>query len=49
MLRLPPGTKDAVQEIVRVTVNFLVLEVSAAPFAQQDTQFGRCTCMAAWA
>lgn len=46
----PPDLKDAVQTAVRDKVNFFgqVLEVTGVPFAQQDTQFGRCAHVAAW-
>jgi hypothetical protein len=50
MLVPPPGLADAVQAAVQDKVNFFgqVLDVRGVPFAQQDTQFGRCAHVAAW-
>lgn len=50
VLAPPPDLKDAVHTAVRDTVSFFgqALEVRGAPFAQQDTQFGRCAHVAAW-
>jgi len=50
MLAPPPEFRDAVPTAVSDQVNFFghVLEVRGVPFAQQDTQFGRCAHVAAW-
>jgi hypothetical protein len=50
MLAPPPDLRRFVQTAVTDTVNFFGqrLEVSGVPFAQQDTQFGRCAHVAAW-
>lgn len=50
MLLPPPTLADAVQTAVFDTVNFFghELRVRAVPFAQQDTQLGRCAHVAAW-
>lgn len=46
----PPDLKDAVHTAIRDTVDFFgqKLAVTGVPFAQQDTQFGRCAHVAAW-
>lgn len=50
MLRPPPDVTAAVQTLVDETLDFFGqrLTVRAVPFAQQDTQFGRCAHVAAW-
>lgn len=50
MLSPPPDFVGAVHTAVRDRVSFFgqELEVSGVPFAQQDTQFGRCAHVAAW-
>ena len=50
MLVPPPRLADAVQAAADDKVNFFgrVLHVHGVPFAQQDTQFGRCAHAAAW-
>lgn len=49
MLRPPPELK-AVQTVVEESIDFFGqrLTIEAVPFAQQDTQFGRCAHVAAW-
>jgi len=46
----PPDLQDAVHTAIRDTVDFFgqKLGVTGVPFAQQDTQFGRCAHVAAW-
>jgi hypothetical protein len=50
MLVPPPDVVVAVQTTVVDRVNLFghVLQVKGVPFAQQDTQFGRCAHVAAW-
>jgi hypothetical protein len=50
MLAPPPRLKSSVQTGVSDWVNFFGqrLDISGVPFAQQDTQFGRCAHVAAW-
>jgi hypothetical protein len=50
MLAPPPRLRSAVQTAVSGIVNFFGqrLDVNGVPFAQQDTQFGRCAHVAAW-
>lgn len=50
MLAPPPNLKNAVQTAVSDTVSFFGqrLSIDGVPFAQQDTQFGRCAHVAAW-
>jgi hypothetical protein len=50
MLKPPPDLEDQVRTAVTSTVNFFGqrLTVRGVPFAQQDTQFGRCAHVAAW-
>ncbi len=50
MLRPPPDLAGSVHALVddRVSLFGQDLLVSAVPFAQQDTQFGRCAHVAAW-
>jgi hypothetical protein len=50
MLAPPPELASAVRTSVESTVSFFGqrLLVVAVPFAQQDTQFGRCAQVAAW-
>ncbi len=50
MLKPPPGQLDSVRAAVLDQVNLFgrALEVEGVPFAQQDTQLGRCAHAAAW-
>lgn len=50
VLAPPPELRDAVHAAVTDTVSLFgqSLEVTGVPFAQQDTQFGRCAHVAAW-
>lgn len=50
VLTPPRNFSETVQTAVRDVVNFFgqSLEVIGVPFAQQDTQFGRCAHIAAW-
>ena len=50
MLKPPPDLEDQVRTVVTSTVNFFGqrLTVRGVPFAQQDTQFGRCAHVAVW-
>ena len=50
VLTPPPGMRNSVQSAVSDSVNFFGqrLTVKGVPFAQQDTQFGRCAHVAAW-
>ncbi len=50
LLPPPPSLADVVQCQVKSTVHFFgqTLNVEGVPFAQQDTQFGRCAHVAAW-
>ena len=50
MLAPPPELAPAVRTSVESTVSFFGqrLLIAAVPFAQQDTQFGRCAHVAAW-
>ncbi len=50
MLVPPPTLKQAIHTAVRDEVNFFGqrIEVTGVPFAQQDTQFGRCAHVAVW-
>ncbi len=50
LLAPPPELKDVVQTAVHDRVNLFgqTLKISGVPFAQQDTQFGRCAHVAAW-
>lgn len=50
MLLPPPDMQGIIQSSVRDRVYFFgqELEVEGVPFAQQDTQFGRCAHVAAW-
>ena len=50
LLSPPPELKDVVQTAVHDVVNLFgqTLKISGVPFAQQDTQFGRCAHVAAW-
>lgn len=50
MLAAPPGIADAVRTAVtdEVTLFGQSLQVTAAPFVQQDTQLDRCAHVAAW-
>ena len=50
VLKPPPGMGNSVQSSVRDYINFFgqKLSVQGVPFAQQDTQFGRCAHVAAW-
>ena len=50
VLAPPPDMRKFLQSSVRDRVNFFgqTLEVEGVPFAQQDTQFGRCAHVTAW-
>ena len=50
VLAPPPDMQAILQSSVRDSVNFFgqVLTVQGVPFAQQDTQFGRCAHVTAW-
>lgn len=50
MLAPPPRLRRSVHAAVREAVHFFGhrLEIVGVPFAQQDTQFGRCAHVAAW-
>ena len=50
VLAPPPEMREFLQSSVRDRVNFFgqTLEVGGVPFAQQDTQFGRCAHVTAW-
>lgn len=50
MLAPPPKLRAAIQASVSDTVHFFGqrLTINGVPFAQQDTQFGRCAHVAAW-
>lgn len=50
MLVPPPLMRTSVQSTVVDTINFFgqELKVQGVPFAQQDTQFGRCAHVATW-
>jgi hypothetical protein len=50
MLTPPPALEGYVRAAVTLTVNFFGqrLTVRGVPFAEQDTQFGRCAHIAAW-
>ena len=50
VLAPPPDMRKFLQSSVRDRVNFFgqTLEVNGVPFAQQDTQFGRCAHVTAW-
>lgn len=50
LLTPPPELASAIQTAVNDRVDFFgeQLEVTGVPFAQQDTQFGRCAHVAAW-
>lgn len=50
MLAPPPALRNAIHAAVTDKVNFFGQElwVTGVPFAQQDTQFGRCAHVAAW-
>lgn len=50
MLRPPPNMTNAITTTVTDEINLFgqTLQVSAAPFVQQDTQLGKCAHAAAW-